>query len=518
MSLVYILNDFGMEILPATPIALVIFLIQSLLFLALVLVADRLLRAYAASIRKLLWFWALMMLPLITVLANATPGNRADEYLAAALELPLFEVFLLESEVAMPDVGSATAASGALASVSASPTADSVRGETASVQSAGYWAWFVSIYGFVACVLLARLPLGWKQLAKLRREASGMVGERGARIYESVASQLGYSGLCQIKTTQDVESPISFGIRNPTILLPESYFEKLSDVEIQTALLHELSHIKNHDALRILLTKIVESVFFFQPLVWLASSKIRYLSELVADDSVLERGVGAVSYAATLVNLIELGSEPKHQYALSTGIFTAPKMLVSRVEHMLNDSLPHETELGGRRLLVSALVLLVAMLAMVQLAPRVSALGVERDLTRSAIADVETLVSSELLAQNNEELYLTLELSDTSAAVNEPMDFYIRLFYTINGIRNPRFTELDIPNSTVSLTGQPNQYEQMIDGVRYGVYEKRYVITPLSSGPLVIPGVQFLGEVVDGRDRFRDVSAFVEGVVVEVGG
>ncbi|MYA37299.1 MAG: protein BatD [Gammaproteobacteria bacterium] len=125
--------------------------------------------------------------------------------------------------------------------------------------------------------------------------------------------------------------------------------------------------------------------------------------------------------------------------------------------------------------------------------------------------------------QGNEELFLELEANKESIYVQEQLLFAIRLYYTINGIRNPQFTELEIPDTVIQLIGSPNQYEKLIDGVRYGVYEKRYVIFPQRSGALEIPDILFRGEVTDGSSNFvfrnlntRRVTAFTEGVSIEV--
>ena len=138
---------------------------------------------------------------------------------------------------------------------------------------------------------------------------------------------------------------------------------------------------------------------------------------------------------------------------------------------------------------------------------------------------IEVLVRNEgpRSNQGNEELFLELESNKESIYVQEQLLFAVRLYYTINGIRNPQFTELDIPDTVIQLIGSPNQYEKLIDGVRYGVYEKRYVIFPQRSGPLQIPDILFRGEVTDGSSNFvfrnlntRRVTAFTEGTTIEV--
>lgn len=125
--------------------------------------------------------------------------------------------------------------------------------------------------------------------------------------------------------------------------------------------------------------------------------------------------------------------------------------------------------------------------------------------------------------QSSEELFLEIEVNKAAVYVQEQLLFTVRLFYTINGIRNPQFTELEMPDTVIQLIGSPNQYEKLIDGVRYGVYEKRYVIFPQRSGSLEIPDILFRGEVTDGSSNFvfrnlntRRVTAFIEGIDIDI--
>jgi len=45
--------------------------------------------------------------------------------------------------------------------------------------------------------------------------------------------------------------------------------------------------------------------------------------------------------------------------------------------------------------------------------------------------------------QSSEELFLEVEVNKESVYVQEQLLFTVRLYYTINGIRNPQFTELE---------------------------------------------------------------------------
>ncbi|MEX0962564.1 MAG: BatD family protein [Pseudohongiellaceae bacterium] len=149
----------------------------------------------------------------------------------------------------------------------------------------------------------------------------------------------------------------------------------------------------------------------------------------------------------------------------------------------------------------------------------------ELDINGTTTAPIAISVTNEgpRSNQSSEELYLEIETNKESVYVQEQLLFTVRLFYTINGIRNPQFTEPEMEDSVIQLIGSPNQYEQLIDGERYGVYEKRYVIFPQRSGPLEIPDILFRGEVTDGSSNFvfrnlntRRVTAFIEGITIDV--
>lgn len=148
-------------------------------------------------------------------------------------------------------------------------------------------------------------------------------------------------------------------------------------------------------------------------------------------------------------------------------------------------------------------------------------LTVGSEVTQSFTIMVNEPAATGLAAGND--VFLEAILSKDSVYVQEQLLFTIRLHYTIAGIRNPNFTEVEPANAVVQMLGAPHQYEQLVDGVRYGIYEKNYVIFPQRSGELVIPDIVFRGELTDGSSNFvfrnpnmRPVTAFAEGYTVDV--
>ncbi len=124
---------------------------------------------------------------------------------------------------------------------------------------------------------------------------------------------------------------------------------------------------------------------------------------------------------------------------------------------------------------------------------------------------------------SGQELFMEAVVSKETVYVQEQLLFSIRLYYTISGIRNPIFTDLELPDAVVQTIGTPNQYETLVDGMRYGVYEKQYAIFPQRSGTLEIPDIMFRGEVTDSSSNYvfrnlntRTVTSYAEGHTINV--
>jgi len=138
------------------------------------------------------------------------------------------------------------------------------------------------------------------------------------------------------------------------------------------------------------------------------------------------------------------------------------------------------------------------------------------DKTTQAIDIEVTDASTQAKREFNKDLYLKIEIGQDPVVVDEQFEVAVRLYYTINGIRNPQFSEMLLPNSVSQTIESPRQYEEQIEGVRYGVYEKRYLLTTPQSGTIEIPDIFFTGEVEESGS-LREISAFVEGTTIVVG-
>jgi uncharacterized protein (TIGR03435 family) len=100
------------------------------------------------------------------------------------------------------------------------------------------------------------------------------------------------------------------GIFKPVLLLPESVSRLLSPAQMEAVLAHELCHVRRRDNLGMAIHMVVESLFWFHPLVWLIRLRLLEEQELACDEGVLRLGVEPVLYAESLLKVCEFYLEP----------------------------------------------------------------------------------------------------------------------------------------------------------------------------------------------------------------
>ncbi len=104
--------------------------------------------------------------------------------------------------------------------------------------------------------------------------------------------------------------PYVFGIANPVLLWPQSLSKYLSDAQMEAILAHELCHVRRRDNLAAAAHLLVESRFWFHPLVWWLGARMVDERERACDEEVLRLGVKPVVYADGILKICEfyLGS------------------------------------------------------------------------------------------------------------------------------------------------------------------------------------------------------------------
>lgn len=98
--------------------------------------------------------------------------------------------------------------------------------------------------------------------------------------------------------SDDVASPMSWGLRQPVILLDSDALARPEDAGAIIA--HEMAHVTRGDWLALVMARAAVAIFWFNPLVWLLEREVMQQAEEAADSHALAQ-VEPARYAQTLV-------------------------------------------------------------------------------------------------------------------------------------------------------------------------------------------------------------------------
>jgi uncharacterized protein (TIGR03435 family) len=87
------------------------------------------------------------------------------------------------------------------------------------------------------------------------------------------------------------------------ILLPSGIEDSLPENQLRAILMHEVAHIRRRDNLSALLHMLVETVFWFHPLVWWISARLVEERERACDEEVVRQGSEPGVYAESILNV-----------------------------------------------------------------------------------------------------------------------------------------------------------------------------------------------------------------------
>ena len=95
----------------------------------------------------------------------------------------------------------------------------------------------------------------------------------------------------------------------PKIVLPSDIHDRLSDKQLELAIKHELMHYKRRDYLIVMLLRVLEVIYWFNPIVWLMSRHVSLDMESACDSMVVKNlnNQQKKAYALCLVRLSSHG-------------------------------------------------------------------------------------------------------------------------------------------------------------------------------------------------------------------
>ncbi|MBN1362248.1 MAG: M48 family metalloprotease [Sedimentisphaerales bacterium] len=164
---------------------------------------------------------------------------------------------------------------------------------------------------------------------------------------ERCARQIGVDRGIGLRVSPNTFSPAVCGLVRPTILIPASLLVRLSGESLRAVLIHELAHIKRGDLWVNLGQTLLQVVYFYNPLVWVAHAIVRRVREQAVDEMVLVAlGAEAKSYSKTLIDIAEMAFFRANLALRLIGVAESKKSLEGRIKHMLTRPIPKRARIG----------------------------------------------------------------------------------------------------------------------------------------------------------------------------
>jgi bla regulator protein blaR1 len=257
--------------------------VEGAIVVALICIASRMLRRLSPATQTVLWWCA------------------AVKFLIALLWIaPIALPVLPATNLAIQDVSAPTSQQMIGRKLRLTPETPHV----SPIEARPEWTSALVVLWAVGCLGAAAIAFGRSRhtLAMIDRSAWAPMSVQTMAI--ELASRLGLKNVPAIRVSDDVETPLVAGLRRPTILLPAQRFMALPGRQQQMALCHELAHVRRGDLWLGCAPALAERLFFFHPLVHLATREYAFWREAACDAAVIAAlNAPAQEYGRLLLHL-----------------------------------------------------------------------------------------------------------------------------------------------------------------------------------------------------------------------
>lgn len=165
--------------------------------------------------------------------------------------------------------------------------------------------WLVMVWALGVGVLGVRVTRQWLALRAMLREAQ--VLPRWQRRAREFADRMGLRRVVPVLASVRVATPTLIGCLRPAVVLPVAVLTRMPAAQIDFILAHELAHLRRFDHIANLFQVVLETLFYYHPVVHWISRDARNERELCCDAMALRAsGGGRRDFLAALAELEEL--------------------------------------------------------------------------------------------------------------------------------------------------------------------------------------------------------------------
>lgn len=175
---------------------------------------------------------------------------------------------------------------------------------------------------FVTMLLAGRLTGGWYRLQRQIRRDADELSQPWLDVAWCLQQRIGLRRNVRWLQSAAGTVPFTCGVLRSVIVFPSALLTGLNRHQIECLMLHELAHVHRHDFFINLLQCAAETLFFYHPVIWWLSRRMRQLREEICDSvvvSVQDSPQTPMEYSRALLYLASAGQGSRQLTAASGG-------------------------------------------------------------------------------------------------------------------------------------------------------------------------------------------------------
>lgn len=169
----------------------------------------------------------------------------------------------------------------------------------------------VSLWGSGALTVLAWLSWRRRRFTTLLRDSEAVKEPAILDMLDRCSDELGIRRRVRLVHGEGMVSPFTAGVIRPVIWIPTPLLNHLDESLLRCLLAHELVHVARFDDLFIRFQLLIQSLFFFHPLAWIAGTKMDRSREQACDEHVVAvMNVPSRDYGRSLIETLRFNLIP----------------------------------------------------------------------------------------------------------------------------------------------------------------------------------------------------------------
>ena len=196
----------------------------------------------------------------------------------------------------------------------------------------------------------------WRAVSALAQTASPLDRGREAEAMRRASRAWRRDERVALLACQSNVEPGVLGVLRPQVLWPAGLSERLTDSELDAVLAHEMCHVHHRDTAVALLQVLVETLFWFYPVVWWLGARLVHERERACDEEVLRMGADKRHYAEGILKVCRFCLGAPAECRVGIGRSGLPR----RIERIMEHSTPGPLAASTRAVLAAVGVLVLA--------------------------------------------------------------------------------------------------------------------------------------------------------------